>query len=1027
MAVGVAQVRAMPVDVLPEFTPPYVEIQTEALGLSAAEVEQLITVPLEADLLNGVAWLDTIRSESVPGLSSIVLVFEPGTDIMRARQLVQERLTQAHALPNVSRPPAMLQPLSSASRFLMIGLSSQEVSPIEMSVLARWTMRPRLMGVPGVANVAIWGQREQQLQVQVDPKQLQAQGVTLQQVVKTTGNALWVSPLSFVEASTPGTGGFIDTPNQRLGVQHVSPIVAPADLAQVRVEDTDKRKLRLGDVARVVEDHQPLIGDAVVNDGTGLMLVVEKFPNANTLEVTRDVEDALTALKPGLAGVQVDSSVYRPATFLETAMDNLRLAVLVGGLLLLLVLAAFSWRAAVVGLVGIPLSLAAAGLVLHLRGAPMNAMVLAGLVVALGLIVDDVVNDVDSMLRRVRGARAAGSAVPTADIVREAAAEVRRPLFYGVLISLLAAVPIFFTQGASGALLPPLAVTYVLAVLTSTAVALTVTPALAMLLLSRSRASRGESPLARWLHRRHGALLPRVLHTPLAVVGAAVVVTALGLAALPALGTSLLPQVQERTVMLQWDGTAGTSRPEMSRITAQATRELRTLPGVANVQAHVGRAVMSDEVSGINAGQVWVTLDPEADYDATLAAVQETADGYPGLEREVQTYSTQRMREVLTGAEEPLAVRLYGPDLAVLQDKAEEVRRALAQVEGVASPEVDLEEEEPQVEVQVDLARAQRHGIKPGDVRRAAATLLSGLEVGSLFEEQKVFEVVVQGVPEIGRSLTNVEDMLIDRPGGGQVRLGDVAAVRVAPTSTVLEREAVSPRVDVTAEVEGRALSDVRADVERRLQSVAFPLEYRAEMVGDAGERRDGRQLALTVAGAAAIGIFLLLQAAVGSWALAGLIFLALPLALTGGVLAVLVTGAEVTLGSLAGFLAVLGIAARQAVLLVSRFAHLRQHEGEPFGPELVARGTRERLVPIVTSALATGAALLPFAILGSRAGFEIVHPLAVVVLGGLITATLLNLVVVPALYLLAGSRSGTGDLDGPPALPTPEPALTGR
>ncbi len=377
-------------------------------------------------------------------------------------------------------------------------------------------------------------------------------------------------------------------------------------------------------------------------------------------------------------------------------------------------------------------------------------------------------------------------------------------------------MPVFFTQGASGALLPPLAITYVLAVLTSTAVALTVTPALAML-LSRSRAGRGESPVARWLHRRHGALLPRVLHTPLAAVGAAVVVTALGLAALPALGTSLLPQVQERTVLLQWDGTAGTSRPEMGRITAQATRELRTLPGVANVQAHVGRAVMSDEVSGINAGQLWVTLDPEADYDATLAAVQETADGYPGLEREVQTYSTQRMREVLTGAEEPLAVRLYGPDLAVLKDKAEEVRRAPAQVEGVASPEVDLEEEEPQVEVQVDLARAQRHGIKPGDVRRAAATLLSGLEVGSLFEEQKVFEVVVQGVPEIGRSLTNVEDMLIDRPGGGQVRLGDVATVRVAPTFTVLEREAVSPRVDVTAEVEGRALGDVRADVERRL------------------------------------------------------------------------------------------------------------------------------------------------------------------------------------------------------------------
>src|SRR5262245_61102030 len=296
---GIAQLRNMPVDVYPEFNPPLVEVQTEALGLSAAEVESLITTPMEADLLNGVAWLDQLYSESVTGLSRILLIFEPGTDPIRARQMVQERLTQTHALPNVSKPRVMLQPLSSTSRVMIIGLSSKDLSPIEMGVLARWNIKPRLMGVPGVANVAVWGQRERQLQVQVNPEQLQAKGVTLQQVVETTGEALWVSPLSFVESSSPGTAGWIDTPNQRLGIRHLLPIVTPEDLAKVSV--VDSKGLLLGDVAKVVEDHQLLIGDAVVDNGPGLLLVIEKFPGANTLDVTRDVEAAFEALRPGLA------------------------------------------------------------------------------------------------------------------------------------------------------------------------------------------------------------------------------------------------------------------------------------------------------------------------------------------------------------------------------------------------------------------------------------------------------------------------------------------------------------------------------------------------------------------------------------------------------------------------------------------------------------------------------------------------------------------------------------------------------
>src|SRR5512140_768271 len=324
---GVGQLRRAPVDVLPEYSPPYVEIQTEAQGLSAEEVEQLVTLGLEQDLLNGVPWLRSIYSESAPGLSSIVLVFEPGTDIARARQMVTERLAQAFALPHVSKPPTMLQPLSSTSRVMVVGLSSKTLTPIQMSVLARWTILPRLLGVPGVANVAIWGQRDRQLQVLVDPKRLLDHRVSLLRVLETTGNALWVSSLSFVEASTPGTGGFIDTSNQRIGIRHLLPIVSPEGLSQVPIEGT---RLVLGDVATIAEDHQPLIGDAVTSEGTGLLLVIEKFPGANPLQVTRGVEDALAEMSPGMAGLNMNSGVFRPADFIEMVVHNLGLALLFG-------------------------------------------------------------------------------------------------------------------------------------------------------------------------------------------------------------------------------------------------------------------------------------------------------------------------------------------------------------------------------------------------------------------------------------------------------------------------------------------------------------------------------------------------------------------------------------------------------------------------------------------------------------------------------------------------------------------------
>jgi CzcA family heavy metal efflux pump len=1002
MVVGITQLRKMPVDVLPEFGPPTVEIQTEALGLSAAEVEQLITVPLEQDLLNGVAFLEDIRSESVPGLSRILLVFESGTDILRARQVVAERMTQAHALPHVSKPPAMLQPLSSTNRVLMIGATSKSVSPIDMSLLARWTIVPRLTAVPGVANVSIWGQRDRQLQVQVDPERLNDLNVSLGQVIETAGNALWVSPLTFIEASTPGTGGFIDTPNQRLGIQHISPIRTPADLAQVRLEDANGRKLALGDVASVVEDHQPLIGDAVVKDGRGLLFVVEKFPGANTLDVTRGVEDAIAALRPGLSGIEFDASVYRPASSIEKSIDNLRLALIIGAVLLLLALGAFlfRWRTALISLVAIPLSLVAGALVLYALGESMNAMVLAGLVAALVLVIDDAVVDVDNITRRLRRNREESSGKSTAAIVLEASLEVRSAVLYGVLIVALAVVPVFFLEGLAGSFFPEIAIAYLVALAASMLVALTVTPALSVLLLSTRPVERGESPLVGWLQRRYQAVLAGIVDRPRSAYLAAGVVVVAAIAAGPFFGQSLLPTFKESELLIRWDGAPGTSLPEMNRITARASRELRSIDGVRDVGAHVGRAVTADQVVGVNSGEIWVSIDPGR-YDATLASVKQVVAGYPGLARSVQTYSNERAHAVLSGAEEDLVVRIYGEDLSVLRTKANEVKRALSGIEGLADEQVQLAAAEPTLEIETDLAAAQRHGIKPGDVRRAAATLLSGIGVGSLFEEQKVFDVVVWGVPDVRRSVTSVRQLLIDTPAGGHVRLGEVADVRIAANPAVIQRQAVSRYVDVAANVNGDRGSAAH-DVKQALQKVDFPLEYHSVVLA-AEEQPEGRLILVGIA--AAIGIFLLLQAVFGSWRLATLSFFTFPVAVAGGVLAALADGGKLSFGSYMGLFVVFGLAARNGVLLVSRYRQLEQHEGEAFGPQLVLRAARERLSPILTTALAAGLVLTPLVIAGPIAGYEVVHPMAVVILGGLATSTFLNLFLVPAVYLRFGSR----------------------
>jgi CzcA family heavy metal efflux pump len=1002
MLLGIVQLRHAKADVLPEFGPPTVEIQTEALGLSATEVEQLITVPVEHTMLDGVAWLAAIHSTSLPGLSSVEMIFEPGTDLLRARQVVQERMSGAGDLTNVSGPPQMLQPQSSTSRVMMIGLSSHQLPLIEMSVLARWTIRPRLLGVRGVANVSIWGQREKQLQVQVQPEQLLRRGVTLDQVIETTGNSLWASPLTFLEANTPGTGGFIDTANQRLAIQHLQPIATAQDLARVPIADVSGPGLHLGDVAQVVEDHQPLIGDALLKGGPGLLLVISKSPGANTVEVTKGVEAALDAMRPGLTGMQIDTTVYRPATFIERSFRNVTTRLLIGIALLILALGAlfFQWRTALISLTAVVLSLLAAGLVIYLRGATFDAMVVAALIMALVVIIDDASVEVTNVARLQGQDHGDGHSASSVRAILSASYEMRSAIGYATLVILAAGLPLLFIQGASGALLRPIVLTYAMAIVVSTVVALTVTPAFSAILLSKARRERREAPVARWLKSGYRRALSRTIgHPRMAYVAAGAAILA-GVAVTPFLERSPVPSFKDANVLIRWDAAPGTSLPEMARITSRAASELRSVPGVQTVGAHLGRALTADEVVGVESSELWVGIDPKADYDRVVASIKPIVMGYPGVDAHMTTYPSERIDKVLPPKDAPIVVHLFGHDLRVLGDKAEEVRRALAGIDGVVDPRVQLQLEEPTVDVEVNLAAAQRYGIKPGDVRRAAATIVSGITVGSLFEQQKVFDVVVWSAPESRNSLTSVRNLLLDTPNGGHVQLDKVADVRIARTPTVIRHSEISRTIDVTAGVDGRDVGSVIADVKQRLKGITFPLEHHAQVAGDYADRQADRRRLLAVGVAAAIGILLLLQSAFGSWRLATVFLLALPMALAGGVLTAFAGGRVVSLGSVAGFLAVLGIACRGGIILIRHYQHLERDDTATSGRDLVLLGSRDRLVPIVMTTVGTALALLPIAVSGDIAGQEIVHPMAVVILGGLVTAALLNLFVVPALYL---------------------------
>jgi len=991
---GLNTIKDVPLDVFPEFAPVKVEIQTEAPGLSTEETEQLISMPLE-QLLNGTPNLKTLRSKSVLGLSSVVMLFEEGTRLVEARQYVQERLSLAASrLPLVAKAPVMMPPLSSLSRVLKVGVTSKTLSQMDISQLTMWTIRPRLMAVPGVANVAVWGQRDKQLQVIVDPNRLRAAGVTLQQVLLASGSAASIE-----------SGGFVDSPNQRIAIRHKNLTSNPEELANTVVLHKNGAPIRLGDITNIAIGTPPAIGDAVINQGDGLLLIVEKHPNANTIEVTQHVEAAIAELQPALKDLTIDSNIFRPASFIERAIDNLLHALLLGAILVAIILLTFlrNKRAALISICAIPLSLMSAVLVLTALNVSINTMVIAGLVIALGEVVDDAIIDVENIIRRLNLNQRLANPKSKLRVIVNASLEVRSAVVFATMIVMVVFLPVFFLDGIAGAFFKPLAMAYLLAILASLLVALVVTPALSYMLLKESD-QENEITIVRWLQNKYELLLDSILSRPKYIfVAAATAFAATGIGALH-LGSEFLPAFKETDFLMHFLERPGASIEQMKKMSMRASDKLLAIPGVRNFGAHIGRAEVADEVVGSNFTELWVSIDPDVDYEKTVATIQHTMHGYSGIFTDVQTYLKERSKEVLSGTSSSIVVRLFGPDLDVLRERAEDIKQTMQSVEGIADLKVEPQVLIPQIEIRLKHGASQQYGINSNDIRKVTSMVLKGTKVGEVYEHQQKLDVVVTGNPESKTDIRSIQETPVDSPFGPQVRIKDVAEVYFVGMPNEIKREAVSRRIDIVANAKNRDLGAVASEVEEKVSAMPFPPGYYPQFLGEYTAQKAARAKLLGMSVIMLFSIAVIVYFDFRSYRHTLIFMASLPFALIGGVFGVFMSGGVISLGSMVGFIAVLGIAARNGILLISHYRHLMSEEGYSFGKDVVKRGSLERLVPILMTALATSLALLPIVFKGPISGYEIEYPLATVIVGGLITSTILNLIMLPSIFLKFGN-----------------------
>ena len=985
-------------DVFPDFATPQVTIQSEAPGLSPEQVEVLVTQPIE-NALNGAPGIESIRSESIQGLAVIILNFDARSDIYRDRQDIAERLaTLAGSLPSGVRAPAMAPLTSSTGDLLTIGLLSDHVTPMELRTIADWLIIPRISAVPGVAKGSVWGGEVRQIQVQIDPAKLIAHELSIEDVQAAAAKATGVRG-----------AGFLDTKNQRIVIRSEGESLTASDVGRIVVAHQGEGNVTLADVGRVVDGAAPAISDASVMGRRGVVINVWAQYGANTLEATRGVERALEQLGPALKaqGIAVYPSIFRSANYIELATHNINVALLLGAVLVVIVLFLFlsSFRAAAISCAAIPLSLLIAIAVLQRFGLSLNTMTLGGLAIAIGEVVDDAVIDVENIQRRLRENRTVAAPRPILAVVFDASLEVRSAVVHATFAVILVFLPILTMSGLAGRLFGPMGLAYIFSILASLLVALTVTPALASLLLRGKALEREERAWLARLKSGYGAILLRVEQVPLVVVGAVLLITIAGLALYPLLGKTFLPELHENHYLVHLEAAPGTSLAESARIGIVAQRELLKLPFVKQVAQRVGRAA-SDDTFGPQSSEIEVDLKPmtASESAGALEQISKTFDAIPGPNAEINTFLSERIDETISGFTAPVVVQVVGNDLDLIDAKAQEVARILGSVHGAADVQMKSPPGAPQLVVRLRPRDLSRWGFDPVSVLDAMRVAYSGDAVGEMFEGSRVFDVAVILPPEQRNAIDAVGNLPLRSPSGTYVRLRDLADVFQGSGRYTVLHEGARRVQTITCSVAGRDVSSFVNDARAAVMSkVRFPAGTYVEFTGAAEAEAQSRRDLLLHSAVALIGIALLLSIVIGNARNLSLLALNLPFALVGGVVAALVTHEPLSVGSMVGFVTLFGITLRNSIMMIAHYEHLVAVEGQRWGLETAIRGATERLVPILMTSLVTALGLLPLAIGRNAPGREIEGAMATIILGGLITSTALNLLVLPTLAFRYG------------------------
>jgi CzcA family heavy metal efflux pump len=995
-------------DVFPNFVPPQVTVETEAHGLSPEQVEALVTRPLESTI-NGLGNMAALRSESISGLSVINAVFKDGTDIFIARQMLNEKLSQmAGELPAGVQSPKMSPLMSSTMDLLKIGLTSDKLSPMELRTLADWTIKPRLLAVPGVAHCIVFGGEVRQLQIQVLPDRLMAYRLSISDV------------LAAARASTAVMGGgFVENANQRILIQTEGQALTPEVLGEVAVAHQNGQTVRLKDVAKVMEGAEPKFGDSLIQGRPGVFMAMASQYGANTMEATLAVEKALDELKPLLEKEQVKlwPRLHRPATFIENSLHNIEHSLYVGGVLVAIVLFLFlgHFRTAFISITAIPLSLLTAIVLMDKFGITLNTITLGGLAIAIGAVVDDAIIDVENIFRRLRENRALPQPRPVFGVVLDASLEVRSAVVYATFIVALVFLPVLTMTGLQGSFFAPLALSYILAIMASLGVALTVTPALCLLFLGEARGTQ-ETRLQRGLKAGYERVLKFFALWPRAVMLAVVIICICAFVKLPGMfgNMELMPDFREGHFVIQVTAVPGTSLPAMLQIGANLTKQLLEKPEVATVEQQVGRAEQGEDTWEPNRCEFHVELKenvPGKQQAKLMDDIHDMLDGYPGIQGEVVTFLGDRISESISGEAAPVVISVYGDDLDVIDDKADEIVQVLNNtnlVQGASGVKIESPPGAPRMAVRLRPERLTQFGFRPVDVLEGIEAAYQGAIVAQVHDRNRVTEVAVMLEESNRREPEQVGSLMLKNSEGLSLPLRELADVYMTSGRFTILHDNASRRQVVTCSPQGRDVTSFVADAKKQiLANVKFPSGVYVVFTGEAEQAAAAQTELLVNSAIAAVGILLLLIIVTGNWRNLLLILANVPFALVGGVVAVLIAvklgQGGLTIGSLVGFVTLFGITTRNSIMMISHFEHLVGQEGMEWGVAAAMRGASERLIPILMTALVTAIGLLPLAIGTGEAGREIEGPMAIVILGGLITSTALNLLVLPTLALRYG------------------------